>query len=121
MGGFVGNTPVLWSSKRQSAIATSSYSAEMCAGRIGAEEAICLREMLRSFGVPLGPGPNNKPKPTLLVGDNMGSLISTDTLGSECKKKAVSISYHYIRECNAAGIISIRKVHTEGNFADPGT
>ena len=51
--GFIGNTPVTWLSKRQGAIATSTYLAELCAAKIGTEEAITLHYMLRSLGVPV--------------------------------------------------------------------
>ena len=111
MVGFVGNTPVTWASKRQGAIATSTYSAELMAARMGTEEAITLRYMLRAFGVPV------KGR-TILAGDNLGSLVSATHPGSEMKKRHVAISFHYVRECNAAGIISVQKVHTDYNVAD---
>jgi len=112
--GFIGNTPVTWLSKRQGAIATSTYLAELCAAKIGTEEAITLHYMLRSLGVPVKGS-------TLLIGDNLGSLISTSSPTSPCKKKHSQIAYHYVRECNAAGIISVRKINTEYNYADVGT
>jgi hypothetical protein len=111
---FIGNTPVSWLSKRQGAIATSTYSAELCAAKVGAEEAVALRYMLRSLGVPI------KGK-TILAGDNLGALTSTTQPGSPCKKKHVNIAFHYVRECNAAGIIDIRKIHTDDNPSDPFT
>ena len=49
---FVGSTPISWTSKRQGMIDSSSYSAEFCAGRVACEEAIAIRYMLRSLGVP---------------------------------------------------------------------
>ena len=108
---YIGSCPVMWMSKRQGAIATSTYSAELCAARQGAEEAINLRYMLRSLGVPV----EGK---TLLIGDNMSSLICATRPGTPCKKKASSIAYHYVRECNAAGIVDIKKIHTDFNLAD---
>ena len=108
---LVGNTPVAWMSKRQGAIATSTYSAELCAARQGTEEAINVRYMLRSLGVPVF-------GKTKLIGDNLGSLISATQPGSPCKKKHSAVAYHYVRECNAAGIIEICKIGTEFNLAD---
>ncbi len=43
---YVGSTPVMWSSKRQGSIASSSYAAKFLAGRQACEEAIALRYML---------------------------------------------------------------------------
>jgi hypothetical protein len=112
--GFIGNTPVTCTSKRQGAIATSTYSSELCAAKVATEEAITLRYMLRSLGVPVN-------KPTLMIGDNLGSLISATQPGSPCKKKHSQIAYHYVRECVASRIISIRKIHTDHNYADANT
>ena len=112
--GFVGCTMVTSSASRQGAINTSTYSAELCAAKSGAEEAVSLRYMLRSIGVePDGP--------TLLIGDNLGSLRSTTNPGAECKKRHVNIAFHYVRECNAAGIVRIYKVHTDYNPSDMNT
>lgn len=114
--GFLGNTPVTWSSKRQGAIATSTYSAELCAAKVAAEEAITLRYMLRSLGVNM-----DNDKPTTIVGDNLGSLISATNPGTPCKKKHSHIAYHYVRECVAAGILKVMKIHTTLNYADANT
>jgi hypothetical protein len=111
---FIGNTPVSCLSKRQGAIATSTYTAEMAAGRVGTEEAIDIRTMLRSFGVPV------KGK-TILAGDNLGQLISVSDPGAELKKKQCHIGYNFIREASAASIIDLRKCRSEHNRSDPGT
>jgi hypothetical protein len=111
---YVGGTLVTWMSKRQGAIATSTYTAEMAAMKTAAEEAINIRYMLRSLGVPIH-------ERTALWGDNMGSLISTDNPGSQCTKKHSQVAFHYVRECNAAGIIEIFKVETAHNLSDPFT
>ena len=50
---FVGSTPFSWNINRQGTIVRSSYSAELCAGRVASEEAIALRYMLRYLGVPV--------------------------------------------------------------------
>ena len=111
---YIGNTPVSWLSKHQGAIATSTYSAELNSAKVGCEEAIGIRYMLRSLGVPLT-------GPTILAGDNLGALQSSTNPGSECKKRHVNIAYHYTRECNAAGIVKIYKIHTDHNPSDPFT
>jgi hypothetical protein len=48
---FVGSTPILWHSKRQGCIATSTYCAEFISMRSGVEEAISIRYMLRCLGI----------------------------------------------------------------------
>ncbi len=107
----VGRTPVLWSSKRQTSVMSSSYSAEFMAGRSACEEAIALRYMLRCLGVKL------KGR-TYLCGDNLGMLQSSTIVASVCKKKHVSVSWHIMRECVAVGITNPVKVDTSVNIAD---
>ena len=43
----MGNTPIIWKSRRQGAVQTSTYGAELCAMRMAVEEAITIRYMLR--------------------------------------------------------------------------
>ena len=112
--GFVGNTPVSWSSRRQGAVATSTYSAELCAAKAGVEEAINIWYMLRSLGVRLSGA-------TRVVGDNLGALQSVSKPGTPCKKKTSMVSYHFVRETHASGEVAMRKIHTDFNLADPFT
>jgi hypothetical protein len=77
---MVGSTPVPGFSKRQGAIATSTYSAEMFAAKVGAEEVIGIRYALRSLGVKLT-------RPTKMIRDNQGQLDSASNPGAFCKKK----------------------------------
>ena len=64
---FVGSDPISWNSKRQGTIEISSYSAELCAGRVATEEAIALRYMFRSLDVPVKVA-------TALCGDKPGII-----------------------------------------------
>ena len=95
---FIGSTPVLWLSKRQGAIATSTYAAEFMALRHGAEEIIHLRYMLQCLGVPVT-------QPSNLFGDNLGVIQNASNVDAELKKKHVSISFHVVREAIAARIM----------------
>ena len=108
---FVGSTHISWTRKRQGTIKSSSYSTKFCAGRLACEESIAIRYILRSLGVPmLGP--------TRLCGDNLGMIISSTNTESELKKKHVAISFHKLRECAAAIILSLNKVCTTVNRSD---
>ena len=108
---FVGSTPISWTIKRQGTIKSSSYSAEFCAGRVASEEAIAIRYMLRSLGVPVRGA-------TALCGDNLGMIMSSTNPDSVLKKKHVAISFHKLQECSAAGIVNPIKVCTTVNRAD---
>jgi hypothetical protein len=108
---FVGNCPVYAVSRRQGSIATSTFSAELCAAKVGVEESVNIRCMLRSLAVPVT-------EPTNLLGDNMGSLISASNPGIPCKKKTSHIAYHFVREAAARRIVVIRKIGKDFNLSD---
>ena len=82
-----------------------------CAAKTGVEEAINICCMLRSLAIPVG-------EETLLIGNNLGSLISTSNPGTPCKKRTSHISYHFVREANAKGIVNFRKIGTDFNLSD---
>jgi regulator of RNase E activity RraA len=88
---FVGRTPVVYSSKRQGAIETSTYGAEFCAMKNGVEELIALRYMLRCLGVSVEHA-------SILYGDNQGVIQNATIAESLLKKKHVAIAYHKTRE-----------------------
>jgi hypothetical protein len=108
---FVGRTPVVYSSKRQGAIETSTYGAEFCAMKNAIEELIALRYMLRCLGVKVTHA-------SMVCGDNMGVVQNSTISESLLKKKHVAISYHKTREAAAAGIAHPIKTGGADNFAD---
>ena len=108
---FLGRTLIKAKPRRQTSIAQSSYLAELHAGRTASEEAMSLRYLLRSFGIRLD-------GPTLLFGDNEGSLINVTEPDSSMAKRHVGVSYHTSRECEAADITRRYHVSTQDNIAD---
>ena len=69
--GFVGSTPVIWFSRRQGSIASSTYAAEFSALRTATEEAINMRYMLRCLGCNIG---GAGAIPTRIFGDNFSVI-----------------------------------------------
>ena len=92
-------------------MATSTYSAEFCAMRTAAEEAISIRYMLRSLGVPVV-------EPTKVFGDNLGVIQNASCQDAVLQKKHVAITFHCVRECVAAKIIEPYHIEGKDNFAD---
>jgi len=108
---FVNRSPIVWYSKAQTPVASSTFGAEFVATRIAEDlvESLCYK--LRMFGVPLE-GPAN-----MLINNN--SVILNATIPSlTLKKKHNSIAYHRVREAIAAHIIHVAKVHGKKNLAD---
>ena len=108
---MVNMSPILWYSKRQNTVETSTFGSEITALRIATELIEALRYKLRMFGVPLS-------GPAHVFCDNESVVKSTTIPESRLQKKHNSISYHRIREAVAAGTLLIYYERSESNLAD---
>jgi hypothetical protein len=108
---YLNKAPVIWYSKAQATVETSTFGSEFVALRIATEQIEALRYKLRMIGVPIL-GPTN------VLCDNK-SVVDNSTLPhSTLKKKHNSICYHRVREAVAAKIIRIAHIPTGQNLAD---
>jgi hypothetical protein len=112
--GLIGSTPTIWSSKRQASVQTSTFGAEFTALKKATEDAVTLRYHLRSMGVKVT-------KETVIWVDNLGVVLNASNPGSTLNKKNIALAYHFVREHVAGKVISIRKIDTKDNYADPMT
>ena len=108
---FVNNTPMIWITKRQKTVETSTYGAELVAGRMATELVLEVRYKLRMLGIPLE-------ESSVVLGDNMSVILNTTLPSSILKKKHNACAYHRIREAIAAKIIDFRHINSEVNIAD---
>ena len=108
---FMQNAPVLWFSKRQNTVKTSSFGSEFVALRIAKEMIVSMRYKLRMFGVPVV-------EPADVLCDNRGVVKNTSIPSSVLTKRHNAINYHAVREAAAAGILRVGKEDTETNLAD---
>ena len=108
---FLNMAPISWFSKRQNTVESSTFGSELIALKIASEQIMGLRYKLRMMGVPID-GPAN------VFCDNESVVKSTMNPESTLKKKNVSIAYHKVRECFAAGIIDVYFQYSEDNLAD---
>ena len=108
---FVQNAPILWFSKRQNTVKTSSFGSKFVAMRIAKEMIVALRYKLRMFGVPV-------PEPADVMCDNRGVVKNTSIPSSILSKRHNAINYHAVREAAAARILRVGKEDTESNIAD---
>jgi hypothetical protein len=111
---LVNNTPLVWISKRQKTVETSTYGSEMVAARIAIDLIIEMRYKFRMLGIVLE-------DQTLMVGDNMSVVLNTTIPSSSLKKKHLACSYHRIREAIAGGFVVFGHIDSEKNLADIGT
>jgi len=108
---FCNRSPVVWFSKRQNSVETSTFGAEFTALRLAVELVQGLRYKLRMFGVPVD-GPAN------LYCDNEAVYKNVSIPESTLNKKHHSVSYHACRQAVASGMVRIAKEDTLTNLAD---
>lgn len=108
---FLNRSPIIWFSKAQKTVETSTFGSEFTALRIADELLESLRYKLRMFGIPLD-GPANT------FCDNTSVVTDSTQPASTLKKKHNSITYHRVCEAIAAKVIRLAWVHTNKNLAD---
>ena len=108
---FVNRAPILWYSKRQSTVETSTFGSEFIAMKTVVEQVESLQYKLHMFGVPLE-GPTN------MYCDNGAVFKNASILDSTLKKKHTSICYHRCREAVASCIVRVAKEGTLTNLSD---
>ena len=111
---LLGNTPIIWVSKRQKTVECSTYGAELVAARIAVEIIIELRYKLRMLGVKVE-------KKSLMLGDNMSVVVNTTIPSSSLKKKHLSCAYHKVREAIAGNYVDFGHIKSTQNLADINT
>lgn len=105
------SAPIMWFSKRQNTVETSTFGSEFVAMRQAFEMIKAMNYKLRMFGIPID-------GPAQVYGDNNAVILNSSVPESTLKKKHHSVNYNYVRECVAAGIGLVFKVDTEENLAD---
>lgn len=108
---FVNRAPILWYSKRQNTVETSTFGSEIVALKNAIELIEGLRYKLRMMGVEVD-GPTN------IYCDNEAVTKNCSIPESTLKKKHHSIAYHRNREAVAAGTCRIAKEDSATNLAD---
>ena len=103
--------PIVFFSKRQNSVETSTFGSEFTAMRQAIELVKSLRYKLRMFGVPLE-GPTN------MYCDNEAVYKNVADPSSVLNKKMHSISYHFSREAVASEMVRVAKEDSITNLAD---
>ena len=109
--------PVSWKSKLQKSrgslpgVATSSVAAEYQALYDASREAAWLRQLYEGLGFPLT-------APTVIRGDNQGSISMTKNHRTDSLTKHISVKYHYTRELVKLQQINVEYCETSAMVAD---
>ena len=108
---FCNSSPIMWHSKKQTSIETSSFGSEFSAMKTAVELVEGLRYKLRMMGVGLD-------GPAHVRADNMSVVHNSSNPASQLKKKSNSIAFHYVRERTASGVCGTTYIPTANNLAD---
>ena len=104
-------TPIIWISKRQNTVESSTFGSEFLALKHATELIKGLRYKLKMLGIPID-------GPARLLCDNEAVVINGSFPESVLKKKHCSIAYHIVRETIAAGIMHLYWEGSKTNIAD---
>mmetsp|Transcript_5818 Transcript_5818/g.8932 ORF Transcript_5818/g.8932 Transcript_5818/m.8932 type:complete len:138 (+) Transcript_5818:464-877(+) len=102
---FCNRAPILFYSKRQNSVETSTFGSEFTAMKQAFELIKLLRYKLRMFRIPINGLAN-------IYCDNEAVYKDVAIPSSILSKKMHSISYNFCREAVAAGIVWIAKENT---------
>ncbi len=108
---YVNRAPVVWFSKRQNTVESSTFGSEYIALKTAVDLIEALRYELRMFGTPIDDS-------TIVFCDNKAVVLNSTHSESTIKRKHVSIAYHRCREAQAAGYIRIGSIRGMDNVAD---
>ena len=108
---FLNRAPILWYSKRQNTVESSTFGLEFVAMKTAIEQIEGLRYKLRMMDIPMD-GPTN------VFCDNEAVVKNSTRPESTLKKKHNAIAYHHTREAQAAGIVRIAWEDGKTNIAD---
>ena len=112
----LGGGAVIWRSIKQSYIADSTMEAEYVAACKAAKEVVWLRQFLINLEVV--PSVN---KQITIYCDNSGSVANSKEPRSHKRVKHIERKYHLLREIVHRGDVTITKIASAENLADPFT
>lgn len=102
---------ISWKSRLQPTVALSSTEAEYRATTEAGQEAVWLRQLLKSFNY-------ETTSPTTLHCDNLGAIQLTSQSTFHARTKHIEIHYHFIRELVKMKTVALQHCPTEKMIAD---
>ncbi|XP_073298530.1 secreted RxLR effector protein 161-like [Primulina huaijiensis] len=112
----LGNGAIIWRSVKQTCVADSTMEAEYVAACEAANEAVWLREFLKDLEVV-----PNLHEPIKLYCDNSGVVANAKEPKNHRRGKHIEGKFHLIRDIIKRGDVSVQKIASVNNVADPFT
>ncbi|CAM9837685.1 unnamed protein product, partial [Heterosigma akashiwo] len=108
---FLGDAPIVWSSKLQGAVTTSTVEAEYLALRSAVKDIMWLRSLLAEMGCP-------QHEPTPVVEDNSACVEWANDMLVNKRNRHFHASYHLAKEQVSLGTIRMFYIKTHDQVAD---
>ena len=102
---------ISWTSKKQPTVSLSTAEAEYMALSTATQEAIWLRRLLADLNM-------EQSQPTVIMGDNQGSIAIARNPVFHVRTKHIDIRHHFIREVLQDGVIDLCYCPTSEMIAD---
>ena len=112
----LGSGAIIWRSIKQTCVADSTMEAEYVAACEAAKEAVWLRKFLRDLEVV-----PDMHEPIRLYCDNSGAVANAKEPRNHRKGKHIERKFHLVREIVNRGDVSVEKITSANNIADPFT
>jgi Reverse transcriptase (RNA-dependent DNA polymerase) len=108
---LAGGGAITWKSKKQTVIALSSTEAEYVALSEAGREATWLRNLYGELGYP-------QKEPTMIKGDNEGSVVLTHNPQFHQRTKHIAIRHHWVRDLVTDNVLDIQNCRDPEQTAD---
>ena len=116
---FIAGAPVLWMSKRQRCVTTSTSESEYVALSGACREIIYIHGMLTELGLERILLNKTGAPPEIKLGcDSASAIAVSEKPGLSLKSRSIRISYHNVRSCVKEKLIKLVKVKGTENPAD---
>ncbi|CAM9996186.1 unnamed protein product, partial [Heterosigma akashiwo] len=108
---MLGDSPIVWASKLQTAVSTSTVEAEYLSLRSAIKDIMWLRHLLVDLGCP-------QAEPTPVVEDNSACIEWARDMVISRKNRHFHVSYHLAKEQVNLGTIQMHYAKTSDQLAD---
>jgi hypothetical protein len=108
---FFNNAPVMWKSKKQTIVATSSAQAEYVALSLTVKELIWLRRLVESFDI-------HQDGPLKVYSDSQSAIAMVTNPKLSSRTKHIDTKYHHVKDSVNNNVIKLIYVSTDNNTAD---
>lgn len=103
--------PIAWGSRRLLFVSLSTTESEYNAISETTKDVVWVRRLLNSIGC-------KQPQPTKMFCDNQGAVKLSSNPEFHRRTKHIDVRYHYVREQQQLGCISVIHVGTKDQLAD---